>query len=210
MHSSFDDAYMLPGSDRAEDRGAALFVDVETTGLSPNFHEVVELGAVLFHFSRSTGSIIGITDEYTGLREPSRPIPPDAAAIHGITMDMVRGRRLDFARIQTLWHEAEFIVAHNATFDYGFITRLIPETAAKPWLCSMRQINWNQHGYRTRRLQRLLASHGIEVEAAHRAGDDCRGAVNLLNCTCPAGHTYFAELLQNLHSPVRSPRQPGA
>lgn len=190
--------------------GTALFVDVETTGLSPTFHEVVEFGAVLFQFSRGDGRITEIVDEYAGLREPSRTIPPQAAAVHGITMEMVRGRRLDYERIQTLWNKAEFVIAHNATFDYGFITKLMPETAAKPWLCSMRQIRWKHHGHQSRGLQPLLAAHGIETAAAHRAHHDCRSAVHLLSCPSPAGSTYFMELLANSENPIRRPERPGA
>ena len=45
-------------------------VDVETTGFSP-IDEVVEIGLVLFAFERQNGQILGIIEEYAGLREPA-------------------------------------------------------------------------------------------------------------------------------------------
>ena len=53
----------------------AAFVDVETTGLDHRSDEVVELAIVLFAYDRSTGRILDIIDNYTGLRDPGRPIP---------------------------------------------------------------------------------------------------------------------------------------
>nr|PZN39899.1 MAG: DNA polymerase III subunit epsilon [Bacillota bacterium] len=175
--------------------GVAAFVDVETTGLDPGHHEVLELAIVLFAFDRETGTIVGILDEYVGLREPSRPIPREATAVHGITRRMVKGRRLDDDRVRTLLNQAEVIIAHNARFDRAFISRLYPEAARKVWLCSMRGVDWARHGYRSRGLQHLLAAHGIKVDTAHRAGADCRAALALLNCRGREGDTYLRELL---------------
>lgn len=101
--------------------GIAGFVDVETTGLSPRYDEVVELALVLFAFDRQTGGIVGIVDEYVGLREPGRSIPRDASEVHGLTMDGVRGCCLDCGVIERLIARAEFLVAHNASFDRGFV-----------------------------------------------------------------------------------------
>ncbi|MBX5477274.1 MAG: hypothetical protein IRZ18_09170, partial [Clostridia bacterium] len=191
--------------------GLAAFVDVETTGLDSNRDEVVELALVLFAFDRETGTIAGIVDEYIGLREPARPIPPDATAIHHITHRMVKGRRLDDRRVRDLLDKAEFLIAHNAQFDYSFVVRLYPEAAQKVWLCSMRGIAWSNHGYRSRSLQNLLAAHGIKVDRAHRAGADCHAAIALLGCRGLHGDTYLLELMRGLPArPVRVPSRAAA
>ncbi|MGI6611955.1 MAG: exonuclease domain-containing protein [Limnochordia bacterium] len=182
--------------------GCGAFLDVETTGLSPTRNEIVELAIILFAFDELTGRITGTLDEYVGLREPECEISQDAIAVHGITEAMVKGRRLSESRIRAVLDRAEFVVAHNAPFDYGFVIRLFPEAAAKPWLCSMRQVNWRAYGYRSRGLQSLLAAHAIPVDVAHRAADDCRGALHLLNHASPRGLTYFDELLQSLANPA--------
>lgn len=183
--------------------GLAALVDVETTGLSPSRHEVLEIAVLLFAFRRDSGEIAGLVDEYIGLREPRRRyIPYGATAIHGITYDMVQGRSLDDERILELFGRAEFLVAHNASFDYGFVARMYPEVNQKPWLCSMRQVNWRQYGFPSRGLQPLLAAHGIHPETAHRAAADCRAVLALLNRPSPQGNTYFQELLLGLQAPA--------
>lgn len=187
---------------RAEWTGRGAFIDVETTGLSPATHEILELAIVLFGYDERTGCITGTLDEYVGFREPDAEIPADATAVHGITEAMVKGHGLNESRIRTILDRAEFLVAHNAVFDYGFVVRLFPEAAFKPWLCSMRQVNWRSHGYSSRGLQNLLAAHAIQVGTAHRAADDCRGALRLLNHDGSRGTTYFSELLQSLDSPA--------
>lgn len=188
---------------RKFEHGIAAFIDVETTGLNPARHEIVELAIVLFRYERHSGRITRIMDEYAGLREPvSGRIPPGAVAVHGITMDMVRGLRLDDDRILSLIGQAQFLVAHNAWFDYGFVTRLYPTAAQKPWLCSLRQIRWDRYGFRFRGLQKLLLAHGIVTRRAHRAADDCRAALALLNRRSPRGHRYFLDLLSCLPQPA--------
>ena len=52
--------------------GIAGFIDVETTGLSPHYHEIVEFAICLFKFERENGEVKRIVEEYAGLREPRR------------------------------------------------------------------------------------------------------------------------------------------
>lgn len=175
--------------------GVGACVDVETTGLSPVRDEVVELALVSFAFRRDSGRIIGIVDEYVGLREPSVPIPPDAVRIHGITWDMVEGQTLDYRRIDELLAPVEFLVAHNAPFDRGFVERLLRGPLPIPWYCTMRGINWAEKGFFSRRLGHLVQGHGIEMPTAHRAQADTYAMLGLLAQQGPDGTSYLGELL---------------
>ncbi len=178
--------------------GVAGFLDVETTGLSPYEHEVVEFALALFTYNRLSGEIVAVVDVYTGLREPDRPIPAAATRVHGLTIDDVRGHRLDEERIERMLAQAEFLIAHNAAFDRGFVTRLFPESQAKQWLCSMRGVKWRYRGFSSAALQNLLHWHDIKPTQAHRAGDDVQCALQLLSRKDSTGNTYFWELLQQL------------
>lgn len=177
--------------------GVAGFIDVETTGLDPRTEEIVELALVLFTFDWSTGTILQNVDEYVGLRQPTRPIPKDATRIHGITNEEVQGRRLDETRVLHLLGTCEFLVAHNARFDHGFVTQMFPLAAHKPWMCSMRDIDWYGKGHTSRGLQALLKDHGIYVRQAHRGDADAKAALALLKHKGPSAAPYFAELLHN-------------
>ena len=178
------------------DTGVAAVIDVETTGFSPGSDEVVELGLVLFSFERPQGRLLEILAEYGGLRDPGRPIPAGATAKHGLTWDHVRGHALDHAAVRSLLQRAEFVIAHNSSFDRGFVVRLFPDAGALRWACSMNGVAWNAHGFRSRALQALLAAHQIAVDNAHRALDDARNTLRLLALERADGTTYLAELLR--------------
>ncbi len=184
-----------------DDIGRALIVDVETTGLNPSKDEIVELAWILFTFCRTTGEILGIIDTYSGLREPTTPIPSPATAIHGITNAMVQGQTLDGPRIAWAFNQAECVIAHSAAFDQAFITRLDPSLPHKVWGCSLRQIPWTHYGYPSRRLHNLLQEHGLsDLGRAHRALNDCFALITLLRQRNGNGDYHLATLLQHMAS----------
>ena len=183
---------------KAGELGVACFVDVETTGLCSRTEEVVELAISLFEYRKGSGEIVGVVDTYVGLREPCVPISSGAARVHGLRMKDLCGKRLDQPRIEAMLHMAEFIVAHNAPFDKGFVTRLFPVSGQKTWLCSMSGINWKGRGFASRGLQNLLRDHGITIDRAHRAEDDVLATLKLLSRCDAEGSIYFGELLRKL------------
>lgn len=193
-----------------ENLRVAGFVDVETTGLSPGVDEVVEFAIVLFAFDPATGDIAGIVDEYAGLRDPGRPIPPEATRVHGIRDRDVLGKRLDRRRIMALVERTEFLVAHNAAFDRAFVQKLLPETSSKQWYCSMNGVPWKRLGFASKGLQNLLADHGIRVERAHRGLDDVIGALTLLASSDPAGRCYFKYIVDRHRAALEAEIAPPA
>ncbi|HWJ03554.1 MAG TPA: exonuclease domain-containing protein [Verrucomicrobiae bacterium] len=181
-----------------EEFGIAGYLDVETTGLSPFDHEVIEFALALFKYNRASGEIIGIVDQYVGLREPERNIPSSATSVHGLTFEDVCGKQLDEVRIEGMFEQAEFLIAHNASFDRGFVTRLFPKAGEKTWLCSMRGVKWRHLGFSSAALQNLLHWHGIKPAQAHRAEADVLCAIKLLSHKRADGTSYFQELLKAL------------
>ena len=79
--------------------------------------EVVELAMMLFSYDARTGEIGESLDSYSGLREPAVPIHPDAARVHGLTMDVLRGQRLDDDRVKGLIKRSLLLIAHNVPLD---------------------------------------------------------------------------------------------
>lgn len=174
----------------------AAIVDVETTGLKTS-DEIVELTIILFAFNRETGERLELLDEYTGLREPGCKIDPIAAKKHGLTLDVLRGQCLDDGRVRALIEQADYLIAHNASFDRRFIGGLYPDLPPKKWLCTVQSFNWHSKGYPNEKLETLLKGHGIVRANAHRAGDDARALMELIFLTdANTQKPYFAELLQ--------------
>lgn len=172
-------------------------MDVETTGFSCEFDEIVEFAIRLFRYDRGTGRVLGDAAEYCGLREPDCAIRRRASAVHGLTRRDVRGCRLDCARIRALMRQADFVVAHNAEFDRRFLERALPFFRRATWLCSCREIDWRAKGFESRRLGDLAARHGIEQPNPHRAGSDAEVLLRLLGCRRGRGRTHLYELLRN-------------
>ena len=178
-----------------------VFVDVETTGLDPDRHEIIELAMVPFTYGKS-GHIFDIGTPFHGLREPGEPISPEITAITGITDEMVAGHELDSAAIDAFIENADLVVAHNASFDRRFLENFSPVFEMKPWACSIQQVDWRSEGFEGTRLGYLVAGAGYFYDR-HRALNDCHAAIELLAMPLPqSGEPAFKQLLENARKPT--------
>ncbi len=92
--------------------------DLETTGLSPNVHQIIEIGAVKVTDGK-------ITDRFSAFVNPKVPIPYAIEELTGIRDDMVVNEP-DITEILPRFMEFcgdSIMVAHNAEFDMGFIRK---------------------------------------------------------------------------------------
>lgn len=176
----------------------AAVVDVETTGLSPAVDEIIEICVILFSFSPDSAEIRGTIDRYSGLREPRVGIHPAAQEIHGLSLEELRGHKLDEERLSNLFRRADFLIAHNASFDRSFVTRLFPEARDRPWLCSMRGIDWVASGCAGRSLDLLRTHFRLETAEHHRAAADAAVTLELLSTRDSTGRPFFGYLLERL------------
>jgi DNA polymerase III subunit epsilon len=177
--------------------GTAAVIDVETTGFSPVTDQLIELAITLFSYDRVSGRVLAVVGEYSGLREPSCPIPRCASAVHGITRRLVRGHRLDYRRIRVMLRQADFVVAHFAAFDRSFVERLMLSSRDMTWLCSRDDIDWWAKGFESRSLEDLAFGHDIENQEPHRAIGDVSTLLALLSYRPARRKTYLYELLNN-------------
>lgn len=95
-----------------------IIFDTETTGLDNREDRVIEIGGVELENQFPTGRTLHIF-----VNPGSRKVHPDALAIHGITDEFLKDKP-PFAdvveEILGFFGDARW-VAHNATFDMGFI-----------------------------------------------------------------------------------------
>jgi DNA polymerase-3 subunit epsilon len=173
----------------------AAVVDVETTGLTTS-DELIEIGLVLFRYSKWSGEVVEVLKEYRGLRQPGCRMSRSAQAVHGYSKSDLRGKSLDDAAVRQILDDAETLFAHNAPFDRRYVSKLYPESFGKRWVCTMNGVAWKAYGHGSRKLDILLQAHGIERDRAHHALDDAHGLLRLLSAK-PAANSppHLYELL---------------
>ena len=164
-------------------------IDVETTGLSPEYDRVVEIACLRVERGR-------IVDRLATLVDPGISIPPSASAVHGIfNRDVADAPRLEslVARIDELARGAT-IVAHNARFDLGFL----PFLAHRPAICTLQLARRlvDAPNYRNDFLCDFLElAIDRDLLTAHRAESDARVTAELAT-------KLFGNFAEHTHEPT--------
>lgn len=170
-------------------------LDTETTGIDPEQDEIIDLALITLEIN-GVGEIVKIISAQEGLREPSIPIPPKITAITGIADADVQGLKFETAVVEHRLHTADVLIAHCASFDIGFVERLIPSIARAAWACSAKDFDWLAAGFDGRKLGHLLNQVGY-FNDSHRAMTDVVSLVYLLAHRLPSGRTVLSDLLDN-------------
>ena len=160
-----------------------LILDTETTGLGDDA-EIVEIAIIDQDKNVLLNSLV----------KPSKPIPPKATAIHGITNEMVAN-----APSWPMLHElvaqlikGRCLVIYNSDYDIQLINQTASIAGCSPidWMevqdhCAMhayskfygepsQKAHEDEDGYRWQSLAKAAAQQSIAIEGqAHRALSDC-------------------------------------
>lgn len=171
-------------------------VDTETEGLDAESDQIIEIAAALVE-TDADGRITRIIDKAYGLQDPGRPLSPKITQLTGLDDRKLEGRSIDIEKMTAFFTRADAVLAHGARFDAGFCRRLLPGIAHLPWVCSLSDVDWREHGFDGRALGHLLMQQGLFAPKAHNAGDDVTATINLLATVLPNGRTVLAEALAN-------------
>jgi DNA polymerase-3 subunit epsilon len=152
--------------------GDIACVDLETTGGHPLLHRVIEVGIVTLRGGE-------VVEEWSSLVNPDGRIPRSISAFTGITDEMVAAApRFEDLRGEILSRlEGRLFVAHNARFDYGFLRNEFRRLGVRfraPVLCTVRLSRRMEASERGHSLDAVMARHGIECAARHRALGDAQ------------------------------------
>ena len=158
----------LPQNFHDETTIKVCFLDLETTGTNKESSKIIEFAGKLAAINKENGELIGIIDSYQSFNDPEELISPVITRITGITNKDVEGHSLDWEIISSMLNKADIVVAHNATFDRGFMDKYLPLSKEKVWACSVNDINWTQRGFNARGQEILCIWHGFYYES-HRA-----------------------------------------
>lgn len=177
---------------KSENIGTYLFFDTETTGLprnlkapvsdSENWPRIAQIAWLLYE----NGVEVAIRDFI--IKPEGFEIPIEVSNIHGITTERAQKEgaslRLVLNEFQSLVERADFLVAHNMSFDQGvvgaeFLRKNMPNVfASKKTICT-KEISTNfcaissangREGYKWPKLSELYAKlFGVEFVDFHNA-----------------------------------------
>ncbi|HBX25110.1 MAG TPA: PolC-type DNA polymerase III, partial [Firmicutes bacterium] len=101
--------------------------DTETTGLSSRYDRIIEFGGILVE----NGQIVGRLNQYIN---PEMHIPEESSKVNHITDEMVKDKptiKEVLPKILEFFGDT-ILVAHNATFDVGFINAALERVGMPP------------------------------------------------------------------------------
>jgi DNA polymerase-3 subunit epsilon len=160
-----------------------LVVDVETTGISANGGDrITEVAAVLVQGGR-------VEDTFHSLVNPQRPIPGYVTHLTGISDAMVRDapRFGEIAGDLAQHFVGRVFVAHNARFDWGFLSAEYGRVASAPLgelgmiqLCTVRLARRFLSHLPRRNLDAVAWHYGVSIDGRHRAAGDARATAHVL------------------------------
>lgn len=168
----------MKSTDLSFSRGTFAIVDTETTGTSPGYNRIIDIGIVRVE----KGEVV---ETFQSLINPECEIEPVIESITGISAAELSRAPLfeDVAdRVSDVLHGAIF-VAHNVRFDYGFVRnefkRLNRRFSAR-CLCSVTLSRKLNPEFVHHDLSSLIERYGITCEQRHRAMPDAKAVFDIM------------------------------
>ena len=156
-----------------------VVVDVETTGMSPVDDRITEIAMMKVH----NGSLV---DEFSTLVNPLRTIPAYITSMTGIDNLMVRDAPTarEVAPFITEFLEGTVFVAHNASFDWGFVTKTVMRERgiqlSNPQLCTVRLSKRILPQLPSKSLGPVARHLDVKIPERHRASGDAYATALIL------------------------------
>jgi DNA polymerase III subunit epsilon len=191
-----------------------VVVDVETTGTRAlNGDRITEVAVV-----EVRGGQARVV--FDSLINPERPIPGYISDLTNITHEMVKDAPVfaDVAPALAGVLAGNIFVAHNAAFDWRFISLEMQRATGRPLagtkLCTVRMARRLLPTLRRRSLDAVTSFYGISITARHRAGGDAIATAEvltrLLSTARDLGIMTFDDLRTYLRVPRRTRVRPSA
>lgn len=154
-------------------------IDIETTGLSPQRDNIIELGAVRVRHGKPT-------EQFSQLIYPGMPLPAKITGITGITDADLAGKP-DLRAVLPAFLSFvgnDVVVGHNLRFDLGFINAAASSIGmagvSNPTVDTLplAQATWPE--LPNHKLETLIRHLGIADKEAHRGADDALRTAQVL------------------------------
>lgn len=150
-------------------------IDVETTGWSPQWNEIIEIAALKCRNFE-------IVDEFSSLVQPLFPVDDFITELTGITNDMLKSAPTitEVLKKFSTFVGSDIVVAHNANYDVNFIydnmSKSLNSIFSNDFIDTMRLSRLLHKEQSHHRLTDLCSRYGVINETAHRSLSDCHAA----------------------------------
>lgn len=161
------------------DQASFCVLDVETTGLSPQYNNIIELGIVRVKNYK-------IVEKYHSLINPGRDIPNFITGFTGISNDDVYNAPFfdDIADKVTEFIGDDVIAGHNLSFDKSFLKREFNycgrSEPANPNLCTLKVARRIFPLLKSKSLGSVASFLKIKSSSSHRALGDAETTAKIL------------------------------
>lgn len=151
--------------------------DLETTGLDPEKHEIIEIGAI--RVNRDSVN----HDTFQSLVKPSRKVPKKITELTGINQAMLdaEGEPIESVLREFLSFVGDLqLVSFNADFDMAFLRNAAAKQSiyvTNPVSCALKMARRAWPGRKSYRLAELAKDGNLSSEGTHRALGDCQRAL---------------------------------
>ena len=154
--------------------------DIETTGLSVTQNKIIEIAAVRIREGKEL-------DRFTTFVNPHEPIPYAIQKLTNICDDMVKDAP-DLQQVISQFVQfigTDVLVAHNATFDIGFIQAALKQLGMPALdhavLDTLELARLLHPNIKNHRLNTLADKYKASLDSHHRAIDDTLALCHILN-----------------------------
>jgi CRISPR-associated protein Cas2 len=158
-----------------------VVIDIETTGLSVNNDEIIEIGALIVKNNI-------VAEKFQSLVKNTKPIPKSIEELTGITNQLIEeeGRELDEVLSSFLDFVGDYkVISHNPEFDYSFLRKACKMHGlplfSNEYIDTLKLSKKNLTDIDNYKLVTLLNHFDIQYEKLHRSLSDCLATKELFD-----------------------------
>lgn len=150
-----------------------IVIDFETTGLSPQYDCIIEIGALKVQKGE-------ISEQYSTLVNPGFELDPFISELTGITDEMLHDAPAiaDVLPLLIDFIGNDTVIAHNANFDINFLydncLNILKDPFSNDFIDTMRVSRRIFKDIKCHRLSNLVELLKLDGQAEHRALGDCQ------------------------------------
>ncbi len=174
-----------------------VVIDIETTGLSPEENQIIEVGALKVRDGV-------VTDTLSLLINPKIRLPEKIVELTGITDEMLSNQETFKEQSRRIYDfiGEEPLLGHNIRFDYSFLKYHLANsgyTIDNRVIDTLSIAKGLHPEFSSRSLASMCEAYGLVNEAAHRAYEDAHVTMKLYFAMCNKLKEFVGSKYEELH-----------